>query len=54
MVSLGIKEEFGDNEQKSLANFCRMISNYVNVLWMLSYSDCSAKNPEGTMKWNLK
>ena len=41
-----VKEEFGDNEQKALADFCRMISNNHNVLWMLSNSDCSAKNPD--------
>lgn len=35
-------------EQKSLAIFCGMISN--NVLWMLSNSDYSAKNPDNTMK----
>ena len=40
-----VKQEFGDDEQKSLANFCRTISNNDNVLWMLSNSDCSAKNP---------
>ena len=43
-----VKEEFGDNEQRSLAAFCRILNNKVNVRWMLSNSDCSAKNPEDT------
>lgn len=41
-----VKERFGDNEQKELADFCRKLSKNNNVLWMLSNSDCSAKNPE--------
>lgn len=40
-----VKEEFGDNEQKNLADFCRKLSKKNNILWMLSNSDCSAKNP---------
>lgn len=43
-----VKEEFGDEEQKTLADFCDMISQNENVLWMLSNSDCSSKNPEDT------
>lgn len=41
-----VKEEFGDESQRRLALFCRRISTYPNVLWMLSNSDCSAKNPQ--------
>lgn len=41
-----VKELFNDDCQKELANFCRMISESDNVLWMLSNADCSAKNPE--------
>ena len=43
-----VKEGFGDIEQKKLADFCRIISMRKNVLWMLSNSDCSAKNPQDT------
>ena len=43
-----VKEVFGDKEQKGLAEFCRKISQNKNVLWMLSNSDCSAKNPDDT------
>ena len=41
-----VKEEFDDESQRRLALFCRRISAYPNVLWMLSNSDCSAKNPQ--------
>lgn len=43
-----VKEEFGDEEQKNLAYFCQVISLHKNVFWMLSNSDCSAKNPKDT------
>ena len=43
-----VKEVFGDEEQKNLAHFCQVISMHKNVLWMLSNSDCSAKNPQDT------
>lgn len=39
------KGDFNDNEQQRLAEFCKEIS-CDNCLWMLSNSDCSAKNPE--------
>ena len=41
-----VKEEFGDERQKELAEFCRRLSEKDNVKWMLSNADCSAKNPE--------
>ena len=41
-----VKEEFGDERQKELADFCRRLSEKDNVKWMLSNADCSAKNPE--------
>lgn len=41
-----VKEDFDDNKQRELANFCRVLSVRKNCLWMLSNSDCSAKNPE--------
>ena len=42
------KEEFNDDEQIRLRNFCAMLNDQHNVEWMLSNSDCSAKNPEDT------
>lgn len=43
-----VKEVFGDEEQKNLADFCQLISLHKDVLWMLSNSDCSSKNPKDT------
>ena len=43
-----VKEEFNDERQKELADFCRRLSENDNVKWMLSNADCSAKNPEDT------
>ena len=43
-----VKEDFNDDSQRDLADFCRMLSKKNNVRWMLSNSDCSAKNPEDT------
>lgn len=43
-----VKEEFNDDSQRDLANFCRMLDRKENVRWMLSNSDCSAKNPADT------
>ena len=43
-----VKEEFSDNEQRDLANFCRTLNKKANVRWMLSNSDCSSKNPADT------
>ena len=42
------KEEFNDSEQIRLRDFCSMLNERPNVKWMLSNSDCSAKNPEDT------
>lgn len=42
------KEEFNDSEQIRLRDFCSMLNQRTNVKWMLSNSDCSAKNPEDT------
>lgn len=39
------KGDFNDSDQQRLAEFCKEISSD-NCLWMLSNSDCSAKNPE--------
>lgn len=41
-----VKEAFNDHSQKALAEFCRELSRRENCLWMLSNSDCSAKNPQ--------
>jgi len=38
------KGDFTDEDQKRLAEFCNCISE-AGALWMLSNSDCSAKNP---------
>ena len=42
------KEEFNDDEQIRLRDFCARLNGHVNVMWMLSNADCSAKNPEDT------
>ena len=42
------KEEFNDSEQIRLQDFCSMLNERPNVKWMLSNSDCSAKNPKDT------
>ncbi len=41
-----VKEEFNDNEQRRLSDFTRTLNDQLGVFWMLSNSDCSAKNPE--------
>ena len=43
-----VKEEFNDDSQRELASFCRELNGYSHVKWMLSNSDCSAKNPADT------
>lgn len=43
-----VKENFNDDSQRELADFCRMLDRKENVRWMLSNSDCSAKNPNDT------
>ncbi len=42
------KEEFNDSEQVRLRDFCSRLNEIPNVRWMLSNSDCSAKNPDDT------
>jgi len=42
------KEEFNDNEQIRLRNYCTLLSQKPNVKWMQSNADCSAKNPDDT------
>lgn len=46
------KGDFNDNDQIRLANFVGDIGNQ-NCLWMLSNSDCSAKNPDDLFFENL-
>lgn len=46
------KGDFNDNDQIRLANFVGEIVNQ-NCLWMLSNSDCSAKNPNDLFFENL-
>lgn len=43
-----VKEDFNDDCQKDLADFCRQLNKHDNVKWMLSNSDCSANNPTDT------
>ena len=43
-----VKEEFNDNEQIRLGDFSRELNGRLGVYWMLSNSDCSAKNPKDT------
>ena len=42
------KEDFNDDEQIRLRDFCVRINERPNVRWMVSNADCSAKNPEDT------
>jgi len=42
------KEDFNDDEQIRLRDFCSHLNKQRNVKWMLSNADCSAKNPEDT------
>ena len=42
------KEEFNDEQQIRLRDFCSRLDSLPNVRWMLSNSDCSAKNPDDT------
>ena len=42
------KEDFNDDEQIRLRDFCARLNERPNVKWMLSNADCSAKNPEDT------
>lgn len=48
-----VKEDFNDYKQRELAEYCRKLSLKDNVLWMLSNSDCSSKNPNDTFFENL-
>lgn len=41
-----VKENFNDDEQRRLGDFVRALDCQLGVHWMLSNSDCSAKNPE--------
>ncbi|MBP5562285.1 MAG: Dam family site-specific DNA-(adenine-N6)-methyltransferase [Muribaculaceae bacterium] len=43
-----VKESFNDDSQRELSKFCRKLSARGNIKWMLSNSDCSAKNPADT------
>ena len=47
------KQEFDDNEQIRLCEYCRVLNGHQNIKWMLSNADCSAKNPEDTFFENL-
>ena len=47
------KEVFNDDEQTRLRDFCAMLNQQPHIKWMLSNSDCSARNPEDTFFENL-
>ena len=42
------KENFNDDEQIRLRDYCAFLNENPNVKWMLSNADCSAKNPDDT------
>lgn len=42
------KEDFNDDEQIRLRDFCVRLNESLGIGWMLSNADCSAKNPEDT------
>ena len=42
------KEDFNDEEQIRLRDFCARLNGRLGIGWMLSNADCSAKNPEDT------
>ena len=42
------KEEFNDDEQIRLRDYCAKLNKMPNIKWMLSNADCSARNPEDT------
>ena len=43
-----VKEAFGDDSQRELSEFCRLLNLHDNIKWMLSNSDGSARNPKDT------
>ena len=48
-----VKEEFNDEEQTRLGNFAKEIDGRLGVYWMISNSDCSAKNPDDLFFENM-
>ena len=40
------KEDFNDDEQLRLRDFCTMLNEHLGIRWMQSNADCSAKNPD--------
>ena len=47
------KEDFNDEEQIRLRDFCAMLGERDNIEWMLSNADCAAKNPEDMFFENI-
>ena len=39
------KEDFNDEEQIRLRDFCALLNEHQNIDWMLSNADCSARTP---------
>ena len=48
-----VKEEFNDDEQVRLRDYCAMLDGLYGIQWMLSNADCSAKNPEDLFFENI-
>ena len=48
-----VKEGFNDDEQTRLGNFAKEIDGRLGVYWMISNSDCSAKNPDDLFFENM-
>ena len=48
-----VKEVFNDEEQTRLGNFAKEIGGRLGVYWMISNSDCSAKNPDDLFFENM-
>lgn len=48
-----VKKEFNDDEQTRLGEFAKEIDGRLGVYWMISNSDCSAKNPNDLFFENM-
>lgn len=48
-----VKEVFNDDEQRRLGDFTKLLDGQLGVYWMLSNSDCSAKNPDDRFFENI-
>lgn len=48
-----VKVDFDDEEQIRLGNFAKQLAKKTGVYWMMSNSDCSAKNPKDLFFENM-